>query len=136
MSLTRYCESIVTGVMPAQRLMGGWLNIDLADTLARNERHEALLAQQDEFFEREIFVEKLEEHLSSLVDEKNRLLECFELEIARQARRIKNEREQIESYHARLRDAREQLLITKHNAQQALQNEEVAALTKAGVLGL
>ena len=135
MSLNRYCQAIAAGQMPAKKMLNGYLDIDLRETIAKIERHESLLAQQDEFFEREIFVEKLEEHLSSLVDEKNRLLECFELAIARETRRIKNEREAIESYHAKLIDARQQLLITKHNAQLAMENSEVADLVRSGVLG-
>jgi hypothetical protein len=136
MSLNRYCNAIATGKMPKEdRLFGGWLNIDLKETIQRNERHENLLAQQTEFYERELFVEKLEEHLSSLVNERNRLLECFELAIARETQRINREREQIESYHAKLIDARQQLLITRHNAKLAMENSEVAALVQSGVLG-
>jgi hypothetical protein len=125
----------VDGTLPKRKMLDGYLDIDLRETIARNERHENLLAQQTEIVQRESFLEKMADNLTSLIEERNRLVECFELEIGRQAQRIDRERKSIDEYHNKLNAAREALLITKHNAALALQNEEIADLVESSVLG-
>jgi hypothetical protein len=135
MSLKRYCQAIVDGTMPERKMLNGYLDGDLLETIARNQRHELLLAQQVQIEERSDFLERLEADLAILVEDRNRLLDTFNLEIARQTKRIQKERQDIDVYHTKLNEARDQLLVTRYNATLALVNTEVAELTKSGVLG-
>ena len=50
-------------------------------------------------------------------------------------KRIQKERQDIDVYHTKLNEARDQLLVTRYNATLALTNSSVAQLTQSGVLG-